>query len=308
MYFLESISGKDNSIWKYLAVFILTFIIMQLAGGLLIALAPVLHLSGIEGEFTPEMFSDIRNLYEAGASWDFVLVLMLFPFAAGLFAVWLLVGRIHKRTFSMTVNGREYIRGKRIFAGFTVWFVLMLVFFVTNYIVDPENFVMQFDSGKFITLLVTVLLFIPLQTTFEEFIFRGYMAQGIAAWTKNRWLAICIPGILFGLMHCQNTEVSEHGFWVTMPQYIIFGLFFGLIAVLDDGIELPIGIHAANNIFVCLFITNDSSSLQTPAIFKQTAIYHIPETVGLLAAVSLAILFLSRKYKWNFHVLNRKIE
>jgi membrane protease YdiL (CAAX protease family) len=308
MYYLESISGKDNSIWKYLAVFTITFVIMQLAGGLLILIAPVLHLSGMEGEFTAEMLSNVKNLYEAGASWKFVLMLMLLPFVAGLLAVWLLVGKIHKRTFSMTVNGREYIRWKRVFAGFTLWFIMMFVFFAISYIAEPDNFVMQFDSGKFVTLLVIVLLFIPLQTTFEEFVFRGYMAQGIAAWTKSRWLAVCIPGILFGLMHFQNTEVSEYGFFITMPQYIIYGLFFGLIAVLDDGIELPIGIHAANNIFVCLFITSDASSLQAPAIFKQTTIHHIFETVGLLVAVSLIILFLSRKYKWNFNVLNKTIE
>jgi membrane protease YdiL (CAAX protease family) len=208
----------------------------------------------------------------------------------------------------MTVNGRENIRWSHVFSGFLFWFLMMTVFLAINYIVNPGNFVLQFDSGKFIFLLVISLLFIPFQTTFEEYIFRGYIAQGIAALTKNRWLVICIPSLLFGLLHYANTEVAEHGFWVVMPQYIIFGLFFGLVAVLDDGIELPLGMHAANNIFVCLFVTNKTSSLQTPAIFEQLTISHLSETIGLLAVASVAVWFFYKKYKWNFNILNKKIE
>jgi membrane protease YdiL (CAAX protease family) len=283
MNYLENVLGEDNSLWKYLTVCILTFVVMQLAGGI----------------FLP---------YETGLSENFILMLMLIPFVVGMITIWLLIEKIHKRTFSITVNGRGSIRWNHVVTGFLVWFLLMSAYLGISYTADPDSFVMQFDGGKFIALLIITLLVIPFQTTFEEFVFRGYLAQGIAAWTKNRWLVICIPGLLFGLMHCQNTEISEHGFWITMPQYIIFGLFFGLIAVLDDGIELSIGMHTANNIFICLFVTNSASSLHTPAIFNQLTINPIAEIAGLLIAVSLATLFLYVKYKWNFHILNEKVE
>jgi membrane protease YdiL (CAAX protease family) len=307
MNYLENILGRDNSFWKYLAVCIITFVVMQLIGGIFIGIAVVLYLFSRGGEIAPELFSSVKSLYEMGLPENFVLILMIFPFVVGIITVWLLVGNMHKRTFSMTVNGSENIRWGHIFAGFLFWFSLMLVFFGISYIADPGNYVMQFDGAKFVTLFIITVLFIPLQTTFEEFVFRGYLAQGIAAWTKNRWLVICIPALLFGLSHYQNTEVSEHGFLAAMPQYIIFGLFFGLIAVLDDGIELPLGMHAANNIFVCLFVTNDASSLHTPAIFKQATVYPVLDTVSLLIAVSLTTLFFYRKYKWDFHVLNEKV-
>ena len=58
-----------------------------------------------------------------------------------------------------------------------------------------------------------------------------------------------------------------------MPQYVLFGLIFGIITVLDDGIEAAIGAHAANNIFLCIMVTNDSSALQTPAVYEQHNIY-----------------------------------
>jgi membrane protease YdiL (CAAX protease family) len=265
-------------------------------------------LSNKSSDFAPEMFSNMKNLYDLGLPENLVLVLMLFPFAVGLLTSWLLIGRLHRRTFSETVNGREYIRWNRVFAGFGVWFLLMFGFLAINIIIDPKNFELQFDSGKFIPLFIISLLFIPFQTTFEEYIFRGYIAQGIGVATKNRWLTICIPALLFGLMHFENTEVAEYGFWVAMPPYIIFGLAFGLIAVLDDGIELPVGMHAANNIFACLFVTNKASSLRTPAIFEQLEISHLVETVGLLVAMSLAVFYFYQKYKWNFNILNETIK
>ena len=52
------------------------------------------------------------------------------------------------------------------------------------------------------------------------------------------WLVIIIPGVLFGLMHIANPEVKEYGFWLTIPQYVMFGLFFGLIITICIGLPL----------------------------------------------------------------------
>ena len=70
-------------------------------------------------------------------------------------------------------------------------------------------------------------------------------------------------------MHVMNPEIKEFGFLTMMPQYISFGLLFGIISVLDNGIELAIGAHAANNIFLSIFVTQKSSTLQTVAMFEQ---------------------------------------
>jgi membrane protease YdiL (CAAX protease family) len=309
MHYLENILGQDNSFWKYLVVILVTFVAIQIIGSIVGGIIIIVYLlANKDIDFAPEMFVNVKSLADLGLPENLILVVALFPSVVGAVTSWMLIQKMHHRPFSATVNGREHIRWNHLFAGFLFWTLLMIIFLATNYIISPDNFVLQFDSRKFIPLLIIALLFIPFQTTLEEYIFRGYIAQGIAAWTKNRWLVISIPGLLFGLMHYQNTEVVEHGFWVAMPPYIIFGLFFGLLAVLDDGIELPLGIHAANNIFTCLFVTNPSSSLQTPAIFEQQIIYHIPEIVGLLAATSVTVWYFHRKYAWKLNILNTRIE
>jgi membrane protease YdiL (CAAX protease family) len=303
MQYLESVLSKDNSFWKYVVVILVTTIAVQFSA----IIAFIAGLLICKNDFSTETLINIKNLYDLGLSENFTLILLLFPFIVGMFTLWLLVGKMHSRSFSMTVNGSERVRWLRVLTGFSFWFLLMLVFLAIRYIVNPDNFEVQFDIRTFIPLLVITLLFIPIQTTFEEYLFRGYLAQGVAAWTKNRWLTICIPGLLFGLMHSANTEVDKYGFWMAMPQYVIFGLFFGLIAVLDDGIELTVGIHAAHNIFVCLFVMNDASTLRTPSIFRCNEVLPLVEIVISLVATTVAVLFFYRKYKWKLDIINIKI-
>ena len=91
-----------------------------------------------------------------------------------------------------------------------------------------------------------------------------------------------MTSILFGLMHALNPEVKEFGFFTMMPQYILFGLIFGIITILDDGIEAAMGAHAANNIFLSIMVTNSSSALQTPALYEQQNIYPWTEFAGII--------------------------
>jgi len=307
MHFLENILGKDNTFWKYIITFVGAFLVANFIGAIPLLIVIFVQIFKTGNGLSPEMARNL-DFSGIGISENLVLLLMLMPFALGLLAAVLFVKQLHKRSFSETINGTNKIRWNRILMGFSVWFALMLIYLAISYFITPENFVIQFNIKTFIPLFFIAIFLIPLQTTFEEFLFRGYLAQGIGAWTKNRWLVVFIPAILFGLMHFANTEVSTYGFWEAMPQYILFGLIFGFFSVLDDGIELAIGMHAANNIFACLFVTFDASSIKTPAIFQQQAMNIRIETISLLLIGLLVFFFFAKIYKWNFSIMNRKIE
>lgn len=308
MHFLERALDRQNQPWKYIIMLVAVFFAANIIGAIPMGIVMAIQLFGANGEgfyINPNNPTDLTTL---GISQNFGLILMILPFVAGLFTFILLVKPLHKRTFAETVNGTKTVRWKRCLSGFATWFVIMAVYLTIDCLCDPENFVFQLDLIKIIPLLLISMTLLPLQTTFEEIIFRGYLPQGIAAWTKSRYLAFIVPGILFGLMHISNPEVKEFGFWATMPQYIYFGLFFGIISVLDDGIELAMGVHAANNIFSSLFITHSSSVLQTPAVFQQLAINPYKESIVLFIAGMIAIAFFYYKFGWNFKVLNKKVE
>jgi len=306
MNFLERALDKTNHFGKYIWMVVI-FFAASLIGSIPMVIAAVVRGSRMGGDALGVFFETL-DLTVLGFSQNVGLLLMLIPAAVTLFACIWAVKYMHSRTFSETVNGTKKVRWNRAFMGFGVWFLLMFIYSLAYFAICPDNFTFQFDIKSFLPLVLITLLFIPLQTTSEEFLFRGYLTQGIAAWTKNRWLAVIIPGILFGLMHTANPEVSEYGFWAAMPNYIIFGLLFGLTAVLDDGIELAIGMHAANNIFACLFVTFDASALQTPALLHQHELYMGAETVALAVLGIIAIIFFARKYKWDFRIMNKKVE
>jgi membrane protease YdiL (CAAX protease family) len=305
MYFLESVLGKDNSFWKYLFIVIGTLLVTNTIGVIPLLIVVVVYTMGNGNVISMEEIQAM-DFSSIGISDNLFLFLMLIPFAIGLLTIYLLIKYLHRRRFSETVNGTKKIRWNRIFTGFGVWLLLMFIYLALYYMIAPDNFTLQFDMDTFIPLLFITIIFIPLQTTFEEFLFRGYLAQGIAAWTKSRWLVVLITAILFGLMHMMNPEVSAYGVWATLPQYIIFGLLFGLASVWDDGIELAMGMHAANNIFACLFVTFEASALKTSAIFKQQSVDIQMETIILVIAGLLALLFFAKKYKWHLSVINKR--
>ena len=304
---LERALDGQNQFWKYLLNFAAGFAASNIIGIILLVSVMAYKTATSGGSITPNSHNAM-DLTVYGISQNQGFILLMIPFILAFITTIILFKPFHKRLVSEVINGTKQIRWKRYFMGMGVWLIICLLYLGIDYALNSTNYKLQFDAAKFIPLVLLSLLFIPIQTAYEELLFRGYFTQGIAAWTKNRWVALIIPALLFGLMHSFNPEVKEYGFWVVMPQYVIFGLLFGLMTILDDGIELAMGAHAANNIFSCLFVTNAASALQTPAVFNQLNINPNKETLMLTIMGILFIIIFSRLYKWNFAVLNKKIE
>lgn len=304
---LERALDGQNQFWKYLLNFAAGFAASNIIGAIPLGSVIAYKIATSGGTITPNPHNAM-DLSVYGISQNLGFILLMIPFVLAFITTIYLFKPLHKRLLAEVINGTKQIRWKRYFTALGIWFIIGLLYLTVDYALNSTNYKLQFDATKLIPLVLLSLLFIPIQTAYEELLFRGYFTQGIAAWTKNRWAAIIIPALLFGLMHSFNPEVKEYGFWATMPQYVIFGLLFGLMTILDDGIELAMGAHAANNIFSCLFVTNAASALQTPAVFNQLNINPTKETLVLSIMGILSIIIFSRVYKWNFAVLSKKIE
>jgi membrane protease YdiL (CAAX protease family) len=301
---LECALTSQNQWWKYLIIVVAGFVAANLIGAIpLMVVIGVKVAQGVGGP-NPDNPMDLSSY---GIDPNLGLALMMIPFVIGLLTIVLLFKPLHGRTVWQVINGTNRARWGRFFFAFVIWGILAGLYLLVDYMVNPGNYVMRLNPSSLIPLVIISLILIPIQTSYEEVLFRGYLTQGFASWTHSRWIAIIIPGILFGLMHSMNPEVKEFGFWTAMPQYVIYGFVFGLITVLDDGIELAMGAHAVNNIFNSIFITYKASALQTPAVFEQQVVNPNKETIVLLAISILFTLALAYKYKWSFAVLNRKV-
>ena len=48
----------------------------------------------------------------------------------------------------------------------------------------------------------------------------------------------------------------------------LFALFMGIVTLLDEGLELAMGIHFANNMMASIMVCSDHSVIKTYSIFK----------------------------------------
>jgi membrane protease YdiL (CAAX protease family) len=303
----SSFTGKNNP-WRYIIMFVAVLIASNTLGAMPLLVAYAIKAAADPG-LIAEIASDTNDIGVLGLDPNIELFIMLFPFIIGLLTFILLIKPLNGRTLKVTINGTGAFRRDRFFIAGLVWMILSALYLFINLKADPENFTLQNSPGTMIMLIIITLLFVPFQATFEEVLFRGYLMQGFAALTKNRWFPLLMTSILFGLMHALNPEVEEFGFFIMMPQYILFGLIFGTITILDDGIEAAMGAHAANNIFLCIMVTHKSSALQTPAVYEQHNVYPWTEFTALLFTGIVFIIILRAVFRWrNYSLLVSRVE
>jgi membrane protease YdiL (CAAX protease family) len=297
---LECVTPKRNKWWWYLLTVVGSFLASVIIGRILLS---VYYL-----------YAHIRT----GCNWhafvvglkannNLLLFIELFVFAILLVCMIVLIKVIHGRKWTEVINGTNHVRWSRFFHGFAFWSGLMLVGSLIDYFIDPNSFVWQFNLGKFILLFFISIILVPIQTSCEEFIFRGYLTQGFASWTKNRWCALIFPSLLFALGHLFNPECAGYGYGIMLASYILTALTFGLITILDDGAELAMGAHTANNLLTFLLIDYKNSVIPTNSLFYTTHFDPHENFISSLILTIILIITMSRVYKWKFNVLNKKV-
>lgn len=109
-----------------------------------------------------------------------------------------------------------------------------------------------------------------------------------------------MTSVIFGMMHLANPEVVKMGN-IIFVYYIGTGLFLGVITLMDEGMELALGFHAANNLISALLVTSDWSAFQTHSIFKDISEPLAGVNIIIPVFVIYPILFLifRRKYNWT---------
>lgn len=288
---------KGNRDWFFwLLTLFLVFIGWQFIGIIPLVLVAFKYSSG----FTEFMKAAEANFTTLGINSNLFLFLIILSFAFGLLMLLISVKYIHKRSLKSLITSRAKIDWNRFKFAFISWGLVAVISIIIGIFLTPDNYVWNFRPVPFIILLLVSFLFLPLQTSFEEILFRGYLMQGIGAFTKNRWFPLLFTSIVFGLLHGANPEVEKLGY-ISMVFYIGTGVFYGITTLMDEGIELALGLHAANNIVAAFFITTDWTVFQTDALYIDTS----EPSVGwemffpVLVLYPLLLFFFSKKYGWN---------
>ncbi len=303
--FLENATRGENQFWRYfisILIVILAYIIGQVPLGVVVFLmAP-----------NPDVLMEFAKKIDfslIGLNPNLGLLLLLFMFVLSFLALLFVVVKIHNKKFIDVVTARNKIDWGRIFWAFGLWMGLTILAETIFYFLTPENYITQFDLGLFIPLVLIALLIMPIQTSFEEIFVRGYLLQGIGLIGVYRMVPLIVTSLVFGTLHMMNPEIESFGLGIMMIFYIGSGIVMGLIALMDEGLELSLGLHAANNIYSTLFVTYAGGALQTPAIFKTEELDQQLMLMGWLAVSAVFIFLASKKYNWkNWGKLLGKID
>ena len=195
---------------------------------------------------------------------DFVAVnFTIFMMLAGLAVT---VRWIHRRPlFSLVTPDR--LDAGRIAHAAAVWTVLAAATVAIEHALYPGRYYLSFDAARFPVFLGLVLLLTPIQCAVEELVFRGYAMQGFGLLTRRPILIAILSSLVFTAPHLLNPEVHQHGLIIMAANYFAIGMLLATVALRDGRLELAIGLHAANNVFLALVANYEGSALSTESIF-----------------------------------------
>lgn len=230
------------------------------------------------------------------------LFLILLSFAVGFIGLFLAVKYIHQQTMRAIATSRIKLDWKRIWFAFIFWGTISSGLVLLDYFyLSPESYEFNFEPQRFIILCVIAVALVPIQTSLEEYIFRGYLMQGFGMLAKNRWFPLLMTSLIFGLLHIANPEVGKLGYGLLI-YYIGTGLFLGILTLMDEGMELALGFHAANNLFTALLVTSDWTAFQTHSILKDVAepsLEFIDMVLPVFIIFPILLFIFAKVYRWK---------
>ncbi len=241
-YLAYALRGRTSP-WRYL-VGCLAALALAVLGVVALAVLQLLHLlpadfaNGLQDPGQPAKF------YPATAA---VFGLLLLGFVGA--AKW-----VHGKRFTDVVGAWRW----RAFGqGLAIWIPVLLASALVDALIAPAGFTVT-ANAQTPKLAVLALGGLAIQTFAEEFVFRGYLTQGLLAATRRTVPAALISGVLFGAMHIPNG----------LPQAVsatVFGIVLAAIAIRTGGIAFTFGLHLANNLFGAVVVVSSGDAFRGSA-------------------------------------------
>lgn len=213
MNFLSTGFKGKNNWWMYLIMIAVVFT------GMFIGQIPitVVALAEVNGDLQRFTESVEKNFTDLGIDSNLYVLLMLLGFITAFLLFIIVLKGMHKKKLTWVITSREKIDWKRIGFGILVWGIISIGSMSIDLILSPENYEWNFKLEKFLVLCTVALLCIPIQTTLEEVLFRGYYMQALAISTTKKQFGFILVYILL----C----ISLHMYYTNNLQLDVFTHF-----------------------------------------------------------------------------------
>lgn len=287
--FLDNAKRGKNNWWRYLITIILSLLIASVVAGALLGVFIVIGILIFKQSFNVDL------IYQLLEEPTFLIFLVGLSFSISFIFLYLCTRFLHKKEFISLINTKNKVRWNRIAKGAGAWLIIIAAFDLVSYLIDPTGFKISFNFQKFWILAILALIVFPIQASFEEVFFRGYLMQGISLIFKKPIWVLLISALTFSLLHWWNAGTVIMSISIVMSTFII-GLVLGIIVLADNGIEMAMGVHIINNIYVSVIHSSPESGLgNLPSIFISNADpYTSPIFLGLAAIILIYVLFINK--------------
>lgn len=292
----SALSGK-NDVWRY-CVGLVTILGCWLTSATIAQTALITPFPGGDGEFSRTAESPALGALDSSRlsalMHDYVLLNLPFVvFGACVIGV---VAMLHRRSPLTLITPKRQFCYQRFWAGFGVWLVLSGGQMAIEYGLRPAAFTHDFQVQHWLLFVPVALILTPLQTSAEEIFFRGYLLQALGLLIRQPVVLAIVTSLPFAMVHLANPEMGRDALWMGLS-YFLLAIFLTVITLADGRLELALGVHAANNLFVVLLVNTPDSALPTPALFVQYSPSPPRLTFMLLLAASgiFYIVFFNRK-------------
>lgn len=306
--FLNNVNEGENNLWRYFITIILSFILSNIIAGFLLGFGIILY-SISTGNMDINVIMDFIENYDSNLIFLFIMVFVTILFS--MIFLFISLKFIHKRDFmslfnvskkydeftGKTINWFNRIRWNRILKGILVWLAFLLLLDFISYIIEPTSYSINFNIDNFYLIIFLFLLAIPIQVTFEELFFRGYLNQGLSLKIKSPLIIILISSSVFSLGHIANGGMEPIFMIQNLVISLIIGIIFSVATLVDNGIELAIGAHFINNFYAFLIHSAEGSLGNFETIIQTTegdpAMSLVFSTIAIL--IFGLILFIYKK-------------
>ena len=292
--FIQNALKVKNNIWRYALGIFIIFIFTQI--GSIPFIIAIFNKVGLEGAANLDPSKMMTILENSNLTFFYTLL----TFFVGFIGFLIVIKYLHNQSFLSITTSRKTIDYKRILTSFTAISTILVLNILFSFLISPDEYILQFNLNDFLILLLIAVIFIPVQTSLEEYVFRGYLMQGLGVMFNNKWLPLILTSFSFGFLHFYNPEIMKLGS-ILLVHYVATGLFLGILTLMDDGMELALGFHAGNNLLIALIVTADWTVFQTTSIFKYIGEPNVinQSLFSLSIIYPILLFYFSRKYNWT---------
>ncbi|KZX14768.1 CAAX amino terminal protease self- immunity [Methanobrevibacter cuticularis] len=284
--YLENGKYGKNNLWRYIVTIILSYLVGSAVGvGISMILDIIFELNKQPG------LSGIIN------------ILIIFSIQTIFLA--LSIKFIHKKSFISLINTvktnenskfsfLKKIRWKIFLKGCFIWLIYMIVLIGVSMAISPDNYVFNPNYNIYAVFSILPILAISLfiQSSFEEYFFRGYLNQGLKLIFKNPLVAILIGSLLFALPHFQNGGSDIVLIILNVSGTFLMGLIFSIFTFLYNGLEFSMGIHFINNLSIGILGSSSGPFSAIPGIFKFVGYDFLTDVLLPVIALTIFVVLL----------------